>query len=136
MIHWGMMLVICLLQETVARLERFVDQAGGGTVARLGGDEFAFIVPGLGGLDGGLSDMPDLHSALCQPVQLGSRTIPSTVSMGLARVPADGDYSNGNLQECRPWRSTRPKRPVGTDGDVTTRFTGVALSGAKTLRKG
>ncbi|WP_420337268.1 EAL domain-containing protein [Roseibium sp.] len=82
-----------LLQETVARLERFVDQAGGGTVARLGGDEFAFIVPGLGGLDGGLSDMPGLHAALCQPVQLGSRTIPSTVSMGLARVPADGDTS-------------------------------------------
>lgn len=80
-----------LLQETVVRLERFVANNGGGTVARLGGDEFAFLLSGDRGGPAVSADLDVLHASLCEPVRHATRKLTTSVSIGVARLPSDGD---------------------------------------------
>jgi len=83
-----------LLVEVGARLRGQL--RGGELLARLGGDEFAVLVEDAG-LDEASSVAKDLRARLAEPFTplaglsaLGSLTLHSTVSIGIARFPDDG----------------------------------------------
>ncbi len=83
-----------LLVEVAARLRRRL--RGGDLLARLGGDEFALLLEDAG-LDEAASVAEDLRASLAEPftppagpAALGSLTLHSTVSIGIARFPDDG----------------------------------------------
>jgi diguanylate cyclase (GGDEF)-like protein len=78
-----------LLQEVAKRLESSLPASD--ILARLGGDEFAVIVPAL-------TSLPDLESlakkivdAVVQPYEIDGYQIRSSVSIGIAVGPRDGD---------------------------------------------
>ena len=83
-----------LLVEVAARLREKL--RGGDLLARLGGDEFALLLEDAG-LDEAASVAEDLRASLAEPyaplagpAALGSLTLHSTVSIGIARFPDDG----------------------------------------------
>ena len=83
-----------LLVEVAARLREKL--RGGDLLARLGGDEFALLLEDAG-LEEAASVAEDLRASLAEPytplagpAALGSLTLHSTVSIGIARFPDDG----------------------------------------------
>jgi diguanylate cyclase (GGDEF)-like protein len=76
--------------KTVAERLRATARPGD-VVARLGGDEFVVIQFRIGGKDEAEVFAGRLASALCAPMQFKENAIASTVSIGVALAPADGN---------------------------------------------
>ncbi|MDQ1537341.1 MAG: hypothetical protein QOE58_1734, partial [Actinomycetota bacterium] len=83
-----------LLVEVGARLRKLV--RGGDLLARLGGDEFAILLEDAG-YEEAASVAENLRASLAEPFKtlaesstVGSLTLHSTVSIGIARFPEDG----------------------------------------------
>ena len=60
-------------------------------VARLGGDEFVLIQPNISGREQAEEFACRLSAALAAPMRLNKRELFTTVSIGVALAPADGD---------------------------------------------
>lgn len=63
------------------------------TVARIGGDEFAVLQPDLTDADIAVALARKLLHALSQPFLLEGRKVCTSVSIGIAMYPADGEAS-------------------------------------------
>ncbi len=92
-----------LLVEVAGRLRARL--RGGDLLARLGGDEFALLLEDAG-LDEAASVAEDLRASLAEPftplaapAALGSLTLHSTVSIGIARYPDDGPEMSALLRK-------------------------------------
>ena len=83
-----------LLQEVAARLKQTVGEAG--VLARLGGDEFALVVPAVETRTALEGLMHRLAEAVSEPCELDGHRVSSSVSIGVAIGPTDGD-STGDL---------------------------------------
>jgi diguanylate cyclase (GGDEF)-like protein/PAS domain S-box-containing protein len=80
-----------LLKEWAARMQAQLRDED--FLGRMGGDEFILIVNGIsrGGAEAGLARILErLSNAVKMPFNVGTRTVPISMSMGLALFPADG----------------------------------------------
>jgi diguanylate cyclase (GGDEF)-like protein len=78
-----------LLQEVAKRLQQVL--RGADILARLGGDEFAIIVPSFAGR-GELEGLANaLVKAVIEPYEIAGHQIRTSVSIGIAVGPQDGD---------------------------------------------
>jgi diguanylate cyclase (GGDEF)-like protein len=78
-----------LLQETARRLNDSV--RSGDTVARLGGDEFVVVLTDLADATDAVPVAHKILAALSRPVQVGEHEISTSVSLGIAAYPRDGE---------------------------------------------
>lgn len=60
------------------------------TVARIGGDEFTLLMPGIRHAGDVETISAKLREAFRRPLQIGSREIPTTASIGISLFPSDG----------------------------------------------
>jgi diguanylate cyclase (GGDEF)-like protein len=78
-----------LLQTIAKRLQAVIRSDD--IVARLGGDEFVLVQPNIGGRQQAEEFAHRLSSALAEPMRLKEHELFTTVSIGVALAPADGD---------------------------------------------
>jgi len=78
-----------LLQTIAKRLQAVIRSDD--IVARLGGDEFVLVQPNIGGREQAEEFAHRLSSALAEPMRLKEHELFTTVSIGVALAPADGD---------------------------------------------
>ena len=78
-----------LLREVARRLATCV--APGDTIARVGGDEFLIILPAIPTYSVAEKVASRVLQSLRDPIQLRSRSIRITTSIGIATAPDDGD---------------------------------------------
>jgi diguanylate cyclase (GGDEF)-like protein len=78
------------LLKTIAERLRAVTRSGD-IAARLGGDEFVLVQPGIGGMAQAEEFARRLRSALAEPIWLKEHELFTSVSIGVAFAPADGD---------------------------------------------
>jgi len=85
-----------LLKVTARRLADSVRRSD--TVARLGGDEFVVVLSDFDQEDGLAGIAHKILENLARPVMLGDHEIATTVSIGIAVFPGDGDTSQTLLR--------------------------------------
>ncbi len=85
-----------LLTELSHRLADLVDPDM--TVARLGGDEFAVLIPDNGTTRSGMVMAQRIIDAFNEPVMIDDISLKTTVSVGMASAPRDGDVPEALLQ--------------------------------------
>jgi diguanylate cyclase (GGDEF)-like protein len=78
------------LLRTIAERLRAVTRSDD-IVARLGGDEFVLVQPNIGGREQAEEFAQRLSSALAEPMRLKEHDLFTTVSIGVALAPGDGD---------------------------------------------
>jgi diguanylate cyclase (GGDEF)-like protein len=78
------------LLNTIAERLRAATRSGD-IVARLGGDEFVLVQPNIGGREQAEEFAQRLSLALAKPMRLKEHELFTTVSIGVALGPADGD---------------------------------------------
>jgi diguanylate cyclase (GGDEF)-like protein len=78
-----------LLRTIAERLQAIT--RGSDIVARLGGDEFVLVQPNISGREQAEEFARRLSSALAEPMRLKEHELFTTVSIGVALAPADGD---------------------------------------------
>ena len=78
------------LLKTIAERLRTVIRSDD-IVARLGGDEFVLVQPNISGREQAEEFAQRLSSALAEPMRLKQHELFTTVSIGVALAPADGD---------------------------------------------
>ena len=78
------------LLKTIAERLRTVIRSDD-IVARLGGDEFVLVQPNISGREQAEEFAQRLSSALAEPMRLKEHELFTTVSIGVALAPADGD---------------------------------------------
>jgi diguanylate cyclase (GGDEF)-like protein len=78
------------LLNTIAERLRAVTRSDD-IVARLGGDEFVLVQPNISGREQAEEFAQRLSSALAEPTRLKEHELFTTVSIGVALAPADGD---------------------------------------------
>ncbi|MGO8907750.1 MAG: putative bifunctional diguanylate cyclase/phosphodiesterase [Bradyrhizobium sp.] len=78
------------LLKTIAERLRAVIRSDD-IVARLGGDEFVLVQPNISGREQAEEFAQRLSSALAEPMRLKEHELFTTVSIGVALAPADGD---------------------------------------------
>ncbi|MGI3130719.1 putative bifunctional diguanylate cyclase/phosphodiesterase [Halopseudomonas pachastrellae] len=78
-----------LLQVVAQRLRSAVRDSD--TVSRLGGDEFIMTLPDLDCQDTALSVARRMQEMVAQPISLGGRQLLTSLSIGMALFPRDGD---------------------------------------------
>jgi diguanylate cyclase (GGDEF)-like protein len=78
------------LLKTIAERLRSVTRSDD-IVARLGGDEFVLVQPNISGMEQAEEFAQRLSSALAEPMRLKEHELFTTVSIGVALAPADGD---------------------------------------------
>jgi diguanylate cyclase (GGDEF)-like protein len=78
-----------LLRTIAERLQAIT--RGSDIVARLGGDEFVLVQPNISGRERAEEFARRLSSALAEPMRLKEHELFTTVSIGVALAPADGD---------------------------------------------
>ena len=78
------------LLKTIAERLRAVIRSDD-IVARLGGDEFVLVQPNISGREQAEEFAQRLSSALAEPMRLKQHELFTTVSIGVALAPADGD---------------------------------------------
>ena len=78
-----------VLRDVGARIQSTLRE--GDLIARLGGDEFAIALVDITNLGDVMAFMNRLVEALRRPLQVGSREMLITTSVGIALAPADGD---------------------------------------------
>jgi diguanylate cyclase (GGDEF)-like protein len=78
------------LLNTIAERLRAVTR-GDDIVARLGGDEFVLVQPNISGREQAEEFAHRLGAALAEPMRLKEHELFTTVSIGVALAPADGD---------------------------------------------
>ncbi len=78
------------LLKTIAERLRAVTRTDD-IVARLGGDEFVLVQPNISGREQAEEFAHRLSSALAEPMRLKEHELFTTVSIGVALAPADGD---------------------------------------------
>ncbi|WP_229455695.1 bifunctional diguanylate cyclase/phosphodiesterase [Massilia sp. KIM] len=77
-----------VLREVAARLRACVRRVD--TISRLGGDEFVVLLADVKGADQAAHVAAAVTQALARPVELASRQISLSVSIGIALCPLDG----------------------------------------------
>jgi diguanylate cyclase (GGDEF)-like protein/PAS domain S-box-containing protein len=85
---WGHQAGDALLQAVALRMSASLRE--GDSVARIGGDEFALLLPGLESVAEAQRVVGRVLAALGTPLQLDTRTIAPTASIGLALFPEHG----------------------------------------------
>ena len=78
-----------LLQIIARRLQAVIRSDD--VLARLGGDEFVLVQPNIGGREQAEEFARRLSSALAEPMRVKEHELFTTVSIGVALAPADGD---------------------------------------------
>jgi diguanylate cyclase (GGDEF)-like protein len=78
-----------LLRTIAERLQAITRSSD--IVARLGGDEFVLVQPNISGREQAEEFARRLSSALAEPMRLKEHELFTTVSIGVALAPADGD---------------------------------------------
>jgi diguanylate cyclase (GGDEF)-like protein len=78
------------LLQTIAERLRAVTRSDD-IVARLGGDEFVLVQPNISGREQAEEFAHRLSAALAEPMRLKEHELYTTVSIGVALAPADGD---------------------------------------------
>jgi diguanylate cyclase (GGDEF)-like protein len=81
-----------VLLAMAARLSRCVRE--GDTVARLGGDEFALLLQGLEGPHEAIQVAERVLAAAAEPINIGARSVPVGVSVGVAIDPGSSDQQS------------------------------------------
>ena len=87
---------ICLLQAVGESLKKALQD--GEVLARLGGDEFAIVVPTVDGRASLEALANRLTELVSQPYEIDGHRILSSVSIGIALGPHDGDNSDDLLK--------------------------------------
>lgn len=77
-----------MLQKVAERLKSILRETD--TIARVGGDEFLLLMPEATGKKGGTRVAQKIIRAFQEPFIIGDQRIRSTVSMGIALYPTDG----------------------------------------------
>jgi diguanylate cyclase (GGDEF)-like protein len=83
------------LTAVADRIERSVGSAG--IAGRLGGDEFVIILPSVDP-GGAIAVANRVVVSVAQPVLIGERAVPSSVSVGVATAPTHGNTSSDLLR--------------------------------------
>ena len=78
-----------LLKDIAQRLRHCMRESD--TIARLGGDEFIVVLGSIRDADGVVEVAEKILTAVAQPVMLGEREVASSLSIGIALYPDDGD---------------------------------------------
>ncbi|MEH6567376.1 MAG: EAL domain-containing protein [Halopseudomonas sp.] len=78
-----------LLQEIAARLKQAVREAD--TVSRQGGDEFIMTLPDLDGQETAIAVARRMQEIVSQPIILRDMPLVTSLSIGIALFPRDGD---------------------------------------------
>jgi len=78
-----------LLQEVARRLKQAV--RGADTVSRQGGDEFIMTLPDLDGQDTAIAVARRMQEIVSQPILLRDMQLVTSLSIGMALFPRDGD---------------------------------------------
>ncbi|WP_186400603.1 bifunctional diguanylate cyclase/phosphodiesterase [Stappia sp. P2PMeth1] len=82
-----------------ATAERLTESAGrDDVVARIGGDEFVVVMPRISDEQAVLDTIARIDARLSQNVHIDGRDLSTTVSMGVALFPRDGDTPNTLLK--------------------------------------
>lgn len=77
-----------ILQKVAARLQAGIRSTD--TVARIGGDEFAWILPSVGGAEGGVRKVRTLLRSVARDYRVDGKRVEVGVSAGVAFFPLDG----------------------------------------------
>lgn len=86
----------CLLQLVAPRLKSVLRESD--TVARLGGDEFSVVLQNTG-LKGAIVISQKILDAMNEPFSVEGHTLKSTVSIGIAIYPDDGEDYDALIQK-------------------------------------
>ncbi len=86
-----------LLQMVAARLQKFKNEVD--TIARFGGDEFGILRVNVQDQDDAAQFALQVFKILNQPFRIADREIFTSISMGIAMSPTDGD-STSQLLKC------------------------------------
>jgi diguanylate cyclase (GGDEF)-like protein/PAS domain S-box-containing protein len=86
-----------LLQMVAARLQKFKEDVD--TIARFGGDEFGILRVNVQDQDDAAQFALNIFKVLNQPFRIADREIFTSISMGIAISPTDGD-STSQLLKC------------------------------------
>lgn len=86
-----------LLQMVAARLQKFKNEVD--TIARFGGDEFGILRVNVQDQDDAAQFALQIFKILNQPFRIAEREIFTSISMGIAMAPTDGD-STSQLLKC------------------------------------
>lgn len=78
-----------LLKAVASRLQENLRETD--TISRQGGDEFLIVIPDIKNIEDTLITANKLLSSFKQPFYLGEHTLSSSISIGIAMYPNDGD---------------------------------------------
>ncbi len=116
-----------LLQQVAARLSACVRASD--TVSRLGGDEFVVLLPDLESRERAATVAAKIRARLAMPYRIVDRVIATTVSIGMAIFPGDGEALGElmKLSDREMYRdkartsSVRTPAPAPQDSSVSAR---------------
>jgi diguanylate cyclase (GGDEF)-like protein/PAS domain S-box-containing protein len=86
----------------------------GDIVGRVGGDEFLIVLPGISGIRDPAVVAERIVAAFGHPIELGSRSLYSSASVGISVFPDDGDTSGALVRAADSARSRGAGESRGT----------------------